>query len=208
MTYLKKTYSFSKVLKVLFYLLLIGSLSSCSEDLGLYGDKNSAFKEWNKLGTDSKNTWMTSVNVQLDITVEKPCEIIAQTILKDKTTILCQKYFTGSSVMFVNVPQSDIASFGLVYDDGIGPKQYRRIDLTGEKDQVVRVSFKSEAPLVSAPLMMTTYIKSQPASSLCGKSILPDCGYLNFGPWAWEDIAAALTEGVNPKKQARFTYRL
>ncbi len=199
MTCLKKTHSFSTALKGAACLLLMGSLASCSEDLGLSGDSNSAFKEWNELGADPRNTWMTSVNVQLDITVERPCEITAQTILKDQTTILGQKDFEGSGVMFVDVPQSDIASFGLVYDDGIGPKQYRRIDLTGENDQVVRVSFTSEAPLAAAPLMMAPGIKSQPAASLCGNSVLTDCGYLNFGPWAWEDIAAALTEGVNPK---------
>ena len=199
MTCLKKTHSFGTALKGAACLLLMGSLASCSEDLGLSGDSNSAFKEWNELGADPRNTWMTSVNVQLDITVERPCEITAQTILKDQTTILGQKDFEGSGVMFVDVPQSDIASFGLVYDDGIGPKQYRRIDLTGENDQVVRVSFTSEAPLAAAPLMMAPGIKSQPAASLCGNSVLPDCGYLNFGPWAWKDIAAALTEGVNPK---------
>ena len=201
MTCLKKTHSFSTALKGAACLLLMGSLASCSEDLGLSGDSNSAFKEWNELGADPRNTWMTSVNVQLDITVERPCEITAQTILKDKTTILGQKDFEGSGVMFVDVPQSDIASFGLVYDDGIGPKQYRRIDLTGENDQVVRVSFTSEAPLAAAPLMMAPGIKSQPVASLCGNSVLTDCGYLNFGPWAWKDIAAALTEGVNPKNK-------
>ena len=201
MTCLKKTHSFSTALKGAACLLLMGSLASCSEDLGLSGDSNSAFKEWNELGADPRNTWMTSVNVQLDITVERPCEITAQTILKDQTTILGQKDFEGSGVMFVDVPQSDIASFGLVYDDGIGPKQYRRIDLTGENDQVVRVSFTSEAPLAAAPLMMAPGIKSQPAASLCGNSVLDDCGYLNFGPWAWEDIAAALTEGVDPSSK-------
>ena len=201
MTCLKKTHSFSTALKGAACLLLMGSLGSCSEDLGLSGDSNSAFKEWNELGADPRNTWMTSVNVQLDITVERPCEITAQTILKDQTTILGQKDFEGSGVMFVDVPQSDIASFGLVYDDGIGPKQYRRIDLTGENDQVVRVSFTSEAPLAAAPLMMAPGIKSQPVASLCGNSFLPDCGYLNFGPWAWEDIAAALTEGVDPSSK-------
>lgn len=199
MTCLKKTHSFSTALKGAACLLLMGSLASCSEDLGLSGDSNSAFKEWNELGADPRNTWMTSVNVQLDITVERPCEITAQTILKDQTTILGQKDFEGSGVMFVDVPQSDIASFGLVYDDGIGPKQYRRIDLTGENDQVVRVSFTSEAPLAAAPLMMAPGIKSHPAASLCGNSVLTDCGYLNFGPWAWKDISLALTEGVNPK---------
>lgn len=199
MTCLKKTHSFSTALKGAACLLLMGSLASCSEDLGLSGDSNSTFKEWNELGADPRNTWMTSVNVQLDITVERPCEITAQTILKDKTTILGQKDFEGSGVMFVDVPQSDIASFGLVYDDGIGPKQYRRIDLTGENDQVVRVSFTSEAPLAAAPLMMAPGIKSQPVASLCGNSVLTDCGYLNFGPWAWTDISLALTESANPK---------
>ena len=201
MTCLKKTHSFSTALKGAACLLLMGSLASCSEDLGLSGDSNSAFKEWNELGADPRNTWMTSVNVQLDITVERPCEITAQTILKDQTTILGQKDFEGSGVMFVDVPQSDIASFGLVYDDGIGPKQYRRIDLTGEQNQVVRVSFTSEAPLAAAPLMMAPGIKSKPVASLCGNSVLDDCGYLNFGPWAWEDIAAALTEGVDPSSK-------
>ena len=88
MTCLKKTHSFSTALKGAACLLLMGSLASCSEDLGLSGDSNPAFKEWNELGADPRNTWMTSVNVQLDITVERPCEITAQTILKDQTTIL------------------------------------------------------------------------------------------------------------------------
>lgn len=199
MTCLKKIYSFSTAQKGIACLLLMGSLFSCSEDLGLSWESNSAFKEWNKLGADPRNTWITSVNIQLDITVERPCEITAQTILKDKTTILGQKDFEGSGVMFVDVPQSEIARFGLVYDDGIGPKQYRRIDLTGENDQVVRVKFISEEPLAAAPIMIAPCIKSHPTASLCGNSVIADCGYLNFGPWAWEDIAAALTEGVNPK---------
>lgn len=199
MTCLKKIHSFSTVLKGAACLLLMGSLISCSEDLGLSGDSNFAFKEWNKLGADPRNTWMTSINVRLDITAERPCEITAQTILKDQTTILGQKVFKGSGVMFVDVPQSDIARFGLIYDDAIGPKQYRRIDLTSENDQVVCVSFTSEDPLAATPIMMAPCIKSQPTSSLCGNSVIADCGYLNFGPWAWEDIAAALTEGVNPK---------
>lgn len=196
--FLKKLHTSAMLLGAV-YLAIAGSLASCSEDLGLSGTGNPAMDEWKSLGAAKGNTWMTSVSVQLDITVDRPCEITAQTIMKDKVTILGQKDLEGSGVMFVDVPQSDIASFGLVYDDGVGPKQYRRIDLTGENDQVVRVSFTSEAPLAAAPLMMAPSIKSQPAASLCGNSVLPDCGYLNFGPWAWEDIAAALTEGVNPK---------
>ena len=49
MTCLKKTHSFSTALKGAAYLLLMGSLASCSEDLGLSGDSNPAFKEWNEL---------------------------------------------------------------------------------------------------------------------------------------------------------------
>lgn len=198
--FLKKLHTSTMLLGAV-CLAIAGSLASCSEDLGLSGTGNPAMDEWKSLGAAKGNTWMTSVSVQLDITVDRPCEITAQTIMKDKVTILGQKDLEGSGVMFVDVPQSDIASFGLVYDDGVGPKQYRRIDLTGEQNQVVRVSFTSEAPLATAPLMMAPGIKSQPVASLCGNSILPDCGYLNFGPWAWEDIAAALTEGVDPSSK-------
>ena len=198
--YLKKLHT-STILLGAVCLAIAGSLASCSEDLGLSGTGNPAMDEWKSLGAAKGNSWMTSVSVQLDIIVERPCEITAQTIMKDKVTILGQKDLEGSGVMFVDVPQSDIASFGLVYDDGVGPKQYRRIDLTGEQNQVVRVSFTSEAPLAAAPLMMAPGIKSQPVASLCGNSVLPDCGYLNFGPWAWEDIAAALTEGVDPSSK-------
>ena len=149
--FLKKLHTSAMLLGAV-YLAIAGSLASCSEDLGLSGTGNPAMDEWKSLGAAKGNTWMTSVSVQLDITVDRPCEITAQTIMKDKVTILGQKDLEGSGVMFVDVPQSDIASFGLVYDDGVGPKQYRRIDLTGEQNQVVRVSFTSEAPLAAAPL--------------------------------------------------------
>lgn len=195
--YLKKLHTSAMLLGAV-CLAIAGSLASCSEDLGLSGTGNPAMDEWKSLGAAKGNTWMTSVSVQLDITVDRPCEITAQTIMKDKVTILGQKDLEGSGVMFVDVPQSDIASFGLVYDDGVGPKQYRRIDLTGEQNQVVRVSFTSEAPLAAAPLMMVPGIKSQPVASLCGNSVLPDCGYLNFGPWAWGDISIALPEATDP----------
>ena len=195
--FLKKLHTSAMLLGAV-YLAIAGSLASCSEDLGLSGTGNPAMDEWKSLGAAKGNTWMTSVSVQLDITVDRPCEITAQTIMKDKVTILGQKDLEGSGVMFVDVPQSDIASFGLVYDDGVGPKQYRRIDLTGEQNQVVRVSFTSEAPLAAAPLMMAPGIKSKPVASLCGKRDSLACGYLNFGPWAWGDISLALAEAVDP----------
>ena len=99
--------------------------------------------------------------------------------------------------MFLDVPQGIGGSFGLVYDDGVSPKQYRQINLTGNNGKVIDVSFQSEsATQASAPAIQRASTRAATASSLYSNSILADCGYMNFGSWAWEDIAIALTEGL------------
>ena len=173
------------------------AFSACSEDLGLSGSGNADNGEWPLKNVDPKQTWMTSQTVQIDISVEKEADITAQTIMNENVTVLGQKHLKGSGVMFLDVPQGIGGSFGLVYDDGVSPKQYRQINLTGNNGKVIDVSFQSEsATQASAPAIQRASTRAATASSLYSNSILADCGYMNFGSWAWEDIAIALTEGL------------
>ena len=173
------------------------AFSACSEDLGLSGGENGAKGEWPLKNVDPKQTWMTSETVQLDISIDEEADITAQTIMNENVTVLGQKHLKGSGVMFLDVPQGIGGSFGLVYDDGVSPKQYRQINLAGYNGKVIDVSFQSEsATQASAPAIQRASTRAATASSLYNNSILADCGYMNFGSWAWEDIAIALTEGL------------
>lgn len=179
------------------FLVFFMAFSACSEDLGLSGSGNADNGEWPLKNVDPKQTWMTSQTVQIDISVEKEADITAQTIMNENVTVLGQKHLKGSGVMFLDVPQGIGGSFGLVYDDGVSPKQYRQINLTGNNGKVIDVSFQSEsATQASAPAIQRASTRAATASSLYSNSILADCGYMNFGSWAWEDIAIALTEGL------------
>lgn len=179
------------------FLVFVMAFSACSEDLGLSGSGNADNGEWPLKNVDPKQTWMTSQTVQIDISVEKEADITAQTIMNENVTVLGQKHLKGSGVMFLDVPQGIGGSFGLVYDDGVSPKQYRQINLTGNNGKVIDVSFQSEsATQASAPAIQRASTRAATASSLYSNSILADCGYMNFGSWAWEDIAIALTEGL------------
>ena len=175
--------------------------SACSEDLGLAGSENGENSEWPLKSVDPKQTWMTSETVQLDISIDDEADITAQTIMNENVTILGQKHLKGSGVMFLDVPQGIGNSFGLVYDDGVSPKQYRQINLTGYNAKVIDVNFQSEsATRGAAPAPQRASTRAATASSLYGKSILEDCGYLNFGPWGWGDVKTALVEGQNSKE--------
>ena len=173
------------------------AFSACSEDTGLAGTENGENSGWPLNSVDPKQTWMTSETVQLDISIDDEADITAQTIMNEKVTVLGQKHLKGSGVMFLDVPQGIGGSFGLVYDDGVSPKQYRQINLAGNNGKVIDVSFQSEsATQASAPAIQRASTRAATASSLYSNSILADCGYMNFGSWAWEDIAIALTEGL------------
>ena len=173
------------------------AFSACSEDLGLAGTENGENSGWPLNSVDPKQTWMTSETVQLDISIDDEADITAQTIMNEKVTVLGQKHLKGSGVMFLDVPQGIGGSFGLVYDDGVSPKQYRQINLAGNNGKVIDVSFQSEsATQASAPAIQRASTRAATAPSLYSYSILPDSGYMNFGSWAWEDIAIALTEGL------------
>lgn len=173
------------------------AFSACSEDTGLAGTENGENSGWPLNSVDPKQTWMTSETVQLDISIDDEADITAQTIMNEKVTVLGQKHLKGSGVMFLDVPQGIGGSFGLVYDDGVSPKQYRQINLAGNNGKVIDVSFQSEsATQASAPAIQRASTRAATASSLNSNSILADCGYMNFGSWAWKDIAIALTEGL------------
>ena len=176
------------------------AFSACSEDLGLAGSENGENSEWPLKSVDPKQTWMTSETVQLDISIDDEADITAQTIMNENVTVLGQKHLKGSGVMFLDVPQGIGGSFGLVYDDGVSPKQYRQINLTGYNAKVIDVNFQSEsATRGAAPAPQRASTRAATASSLYGKSILEDCGYLNFGPWGWGDVKTALVEAKNSK---------
>lgn len=179
------------------FLVFVMAFSACSEDLGLSGSGNADNGEWPLKNVDPKQTWMTSQTVQIDISIDGEADITAQTIMNENVTVLGQKHLKGSGVMFLDVPQGIGGSFGLVYDNGMSPKQYRQINLTGNNANVIDVNFQSEsATQGAAPSVLNMGTRAATASSLYGNSILTDCGYMNFGSWAWEDIAIALTEGL------------
>lgn len=156
---------------------------------------------WPLNSVDPKQTWMTSEIVQLDISIDDEADITAQTIMNEKVTVLGQTHLKGSGVMFLDIPQGIGSSFGLVYDDGVNAKQYRQINLVGNNAKVIDVNFQSASNTKSvAPAAKRASTRAATYSSLYGKSYIEDCGYLNFGPWGWGDVATALVESKNSKE--------
>ena len=176
------------------------AFSACSEDLRLAGTENGENSGWPLNSVDPKQTWMTSETVQLDISIDDEADITAQTIMNEKVTVLGQTHLKGSGVMFLDIPQGIGSSFGLVYDDGVNAKQYKQINLVGNNAKVIDVNFQSASNTRSvAPAAQRASTRAATAPSLYGKSIIEDCGYLNFGPWGWGDVKTALEEGKNSK---------
>lgn len=176
---------------------------SCSEDNGLTpadkGDGNTTSFLDGQI--DPNNNWMTAVPVQVEINAPGKGTVTAQTIMNDKVTILGEKTVNGGAVMYLDVPQGENTSFGLVFDDGTGFKQYKRVDLSNAANQVVDVTFSKDSSLkASAKVGMA---KAATNTSLYGASIMPSYGYINFGSWAWDDLSKAVPENVAAQKNVK-----
>ncbi|MGM9693537.1 MAG: hypothetical protein ACI3YC_00825 [Alloprevotella sp.] len=136
--------------------------------------------------------------MEIDVTAPAEGTITVQSVGNSTTVVLAQKDIKDKDVVLVDVPQGIGNSFGVVFDDGIHGRQFRRVQLTGEPRQVESVVFDDEtdqAPVAAAPVQ-----RAATNSGLYGSSPLANCGYFNFGAWAWDDVALALKEAVNPAR--------
>lgn len=186
-------------------LLLTTAVAACSDDDGLAKYRPEQLHSWLGGEADPNQTWITSKPVTLNIQAKAGSVVTAQCIGKERTTVLGQKVMSGSGLMTVDVPQGEQTSFGLVCDDGSVQRQYVRIDLSDELPQIENVDFMHPdlqssntftPQAVAAPGIVPA---AAPNKALYGSKIMDDCGYLNFGSWAWDDVALALQEGLNSK---------
>lgn len=177
--------------------ILLAGMSSCSKDPGLdIPDPNpSTTTLWIDGEADTNQTWMTSVSMQLDLSVKGEGMLTAQTIGDNVPVVLGKKQVHDNDVMLIDVPQG-IGSFGLVFDNGSVSKQYQCIRLSGDLHQLEKVSFDGTSTQAFSRQMAPAAIAAT-NNGLYGNSILSDEGYLNLGSWAWSDIAIALVESQN-----------
>ena len=178
--------------------LLMG-FSGCSEDLGLDSSNKVHSKDWLNGEADPDQTWITSVAMQVDLSVNGEGTVTAQTIGNNTPVVLGQKKVNGKDVMLIDVPQGIGSSFGLVYDDGSHNKQYHRVNLTGDLHQIENVVFDGTTAQAFSQ-MKAPASRSNINAALYGNSVMSDVGYMNFGAWAWDDIALALVEDQDASK--------
>lgn len=179
-------------------MLLVG-ISACSEDLGLKAPNQVHSEDWLNGEADPDQTWITSVAMQVDLSVNGQGTVTAQTIHNNTPIVLGQKKVYGKDVMLIDVPQGIGSSFGLVYDDGSANKQYRRVSLTGDLHQIENVVFDGTTSQAFTK-MMAPASRGTVNAALYGNSVMEDVGYMNFGAWAWDDIALALIESQDASK--------
>ena len=181
--------------------ILLAGMSSCSKDPGLNepDPKPSTTTLWIDGEADTNQTWMTSVSMQLDLSVKGEGMLTAQTIGDNVPVVLGKKQVHDNDVMLIDVPQG-IGSFGLVFDNGSVSKQYQCIRLSGDLHQLEKVSFDGTSTQALSR-QMAPAARAATNTGLYGKSIMSDVGYLNFGSWAWNDIAIALVEDSDASKK-------
>lgn len=190
--------------------ILLAGMSSCSKDPGLNepDPKPSTTTLWIDGEADTNQTWMTSVSMQLDLSVKGEGMLTAQTIGDNVPVVLGKKQVHDNDVMLIDVPQG-IGSFGLVFDNGSVSKQYQCIRLSGDLHQLEKVSFDGTSTQAFSR-QMAPAARAATNNGLYGNSILSDEGYLNLGSWAWSDIAFALVESQNAsiKQTALIDYEI
>ena len=181
--------------------ILLAGMSSCSKDPGLNepDPKPSTTTLWIDGEADTNQTWMTSVSMQLDLSVKGEGMLTTQTIGDNVPVVLGKKQVHDNDVMLIDVPQG-IGSFGLVFDNGSVSKQYQCIRLSGDLHQLEKVSFDGTSTQALSR-QMAPAARAATNTGLYGKSIMSDVGYLNFGSWAWNDIAIALVEDSDASKK-------
>lgn len=203
----------------LYYLPVLAlAFASCSSDDFVSADDD-ASQRWQDAfdgAADSRQSWMTAVNMQLDIVANSGSTVKAYSIGNEKPVLLGCMDMRGNGVMKLDVPQGIGNSIGLVCDGKDGRK-YQRIYLSGDNMQVEDVDFirntssnvwlPQEAAQATRDVPVAdpsaTPLPQQTAnynSSLNGNSVSACKGYVNFGGWAWESLLAALPEGVLASK--------
>ena len=210
-----------KKVLVYFPLLAMASLGmvSCSEDNAI-GDNVS--KKWQDAlsgQSDAKQSWVTAVNMQLDIVAQKGGQVRAYSIGNETPVLLGQKDMQGNGVMRLDVPQGIGNSIGLIYD-GNGTRQYQRIYLSNDNQQTEDVDFITGTNTSTVPEELSNNARGKAKtrvvstwastalptptgthnSSLDGNSVAAINGYTSFGGWAWEALLNALPEAKAAKQ--------
>ena len=169
---------------------------SCSTDEQLDNIKVDETAGWLE-DIDPNQTWITSTNVRLNVVAQKGATITARTIENEKSIVLGEKVMKGNGVMSLDIPQGIGQRFGLEYSDGTPFKQYKTINITGERDQIIDVRFDAQHTALSRAAAPECVSRAATNQSLYGKSLMPVYGYMNFGSWAWKDVSESLIENKN-----------
>lgn len=190
-------------------------MTSCSEDATM---KDALSQKWQQAlngQADSKQNWMTAIDMQLNIVDNNGSTVSVYTIGDETPVLLGQKVMKGNGVFRLDIPQGIGNSIGLVSDNKDG-RQYQRIYLTKNNKQVEDVDFtngtnSSMIPLdenFAAQKRLQTRVVSNTESTplptqssthnaaLNGNSVAALHGYSSFGGWAWEALLTALPETV------------
>ena len=170
------------------------AVSSCADEEAP-GTYISAWEAATGNKIDPNQTWITAVNMTLDVTTPKGALISAYSQGKESRVLYGQKYIDGKGTLQFDIPQSSDSCIAVISFDG-EEYNYKNVVLSCDAKQTAVVDFSDE----STRAVAATASNHNPALDIVSRDNGKlNMGYTTFPSWTWQTIQKAVQETKNPK---------
>ena len=203
-------------------------LTACGPDTDIAGPQTEfdkyaeSFKQMIGGEVDKRQNWVTGTVIEADVTTSKPALVSVYTLGKETRSLYAQKTVDGRETFKFDIPQNADTRIAFEADYGEHNSVYRMMKLNLDLKQTASIDLKLNAG--SSPMrsmstrgamdnMQPTNSVQNPNSRLCGESNQSTdggyaghhFGYTSFPGWSWDNIAKAVPETSDPKKNGQIT---
>ena len=203
-------------------------LTACGPDTDIAGPQTEfekyaeSFKQMIGGEVDKRQNWVTGTVIEADVTTSKPALVSVYTLGKETRSLYAQKTVDGRETFKFDIPQNTDTRIAFEADYGEHNSVYRMMKLNLDLKQTASIDLKLNAGSSPTRSMSTrgamdnmqpTNSVKNPDSALCGESNQSTdggyaghhFGYTSFPGWSWDNIAKAVPETSDPKKNGQIT---
>lgn len=187
--------------------------SSVDDDAEVVSDRDyeyvADFMEMIGGKVDKNQTWVTGTAISATVKTSGEAVVSVYTLGKETRTLYARKKVDGNGVLVFDIPQNSDEMIAFEAEYGDGERVYRKMNLSTALNQFMAVDMSRNATRAMAE---SNSVKNPNSALICQSNSSTEGGYAghNFGytsfpGWVWDDLAKAVPESVDPKKNNMIT---
>ena len=190
---------------------LVGCLPSMDDSPYVNPQYESDFIDMIGGAIDKNQTWVTGSVINATVKTSGKAVVSAYTLGKEERTLYARKEVNGSRTFRFAIPQNTDTRIAFEADYGDAEKVWRKMDLNLNLEQNITLDMSRGA--ATRATMAPSNSVTNPPAILCGESNSSTeggyaghhFGYTTFPGWAWDNLAVAVPETEDPKKNGQIT---